>query len=381
MQARDAEAAREKEAESVAEHKEWIAAQKRALLEAKVQREIARHAPTEMAASSLPSSTLPGAPYSESSGFVVFWDFAGGMPRQLVQCTAVYAFYDGHTPKSDVKSLPPTECEPEPGGLTRAIFSLRRQFLHMEPHSSVQLVVEVQQVAALPSPPAPSSAPATRIPHAHAQLSAHQVVAPPSVAGGVAKTTSLGWTSIPVFHQRALNAGFWKLQLYRPPISVGTPLEQRVALGAPALFVRLVLTEDMERNRAFAVDPERTSSIYRALVDARDRHRDRRPDSRDRDRHRADSPDGRRSRRGSASSPDEGSPTPSGRAGSVASRQSQSDGAIEGATPRDYDLRSDVDSRASKSSEPTPREPGKEPFDVENGQRPESSHPYHRNNL
>ena len=381
MQARDAEAAREKEAESVAEHKEWIAAQKRALLEAKVQREIARHAPTEMAASSLPSSTLPGAPYSESSGFVVFWDFAGGMPRQLVQCTAVYAFYDGHTPKSDVKSLPPTECEPEPGGLTRAIFSLRRQFLHMEPHSSVQLVVEVQQVAALPSPPAPSSAPATRIPHAHAQLSAHQVVAPPSVAGGVAKTTSLGWTSIPVFHQRALNAGFWKLQLYRPPISVGTPLEQRVALGAPALFVRLVLTEDMERNRAFAVDPERTSSIYRALVDARDRHRDRRPDSRDRDRHRADSPDGRRSRRGSASPPDGGSPTPSGRAGSVASRQSQSDGAIEGATPRDYDLRSDVDSRASKSSEPTPREPGKEPFDVENGQRPESSHPYHRNNL
>ena len=381
MQARDAEAAREKEAESVAEHKEWIAAQKRALLEAKVQREIARHAPTEMAASSLPSSTLPGAPYSESSGFVVFWDFAGGMPRQLVQCTAVYAFYDGHTPKSDVKSLPPTECEPEPGGLTRAIFSLRRQFLHMEPHSSVQLVVEVQQVAALPSPPAPSSAPATRIPHAHAQLSAHQVVAPPSVAGGVAKTTSLGWTSIPVFHQRALNAGFWKLQLYRPPISVGTPLEQRVALGAPALFVRLVLTEDMERNRAFAVDPERTSSIYRALVDARDRHRDRRPDSRDRDRHRADSPAGRRSRRGSASSPDGGSPTPSGRAGSVASRQSQSEGAIEGATPRDYDLRSDVDSRASKSSEPTPREPGKEPFDVENGQRPESSHPYHRNNL
>ena len=381
MQARDAEAAREKEAESVAEHKEWIAAQKRALLEAKVQREIARHAPTEMAASSLPSSTLPGAPYSESSGFVVFWDFAGGMPRQLVQCTAVYAFYDGHTPKSDVKSLPPTECEPEPGGLTRAIFSLRRQFLHMEPHSSVQLVVEVQQVAALPSPPAPSSAPATRIPHAHAQLSAHQVVAPPSVAGGVAKTTSLGWTSIPVFHQRALNAGFWKLQLYRPPISVGTPLEQRVALGAPALFVRLVLTEDMERNRAFAVDPERTSSIYRALVDARDRHRDRPPDSRDRDRHRADSPDGRRSRRGSASSPDGGSPTPSGRAGSVASRQSQSDGAIEGATPRDYDLRSDVDSRASKSSEPTPREPGKEPFDVENGQRPESSHPSHRNNL
>ena len=138
-----------------------------------------------------------------------FLGLAGGMPRQLVQCTAVYAFYDGHTPKSDVKSLPPTECEPEPGGLTRAIFSLRRQFLHMEPHSSVQLVVEVQQVAALPSPPAPSSAPATRIPHAHAHSCLRtRVVAPPSVAGGVAKTTSLGWTSIPVFHQRALNAGF-----------------------------------------------------------------------------------------------------------------------------------------------------------------------------
>ena len=208
MQARDAEAAREKEAESVAEHKEWIAAQKRALLEAKVQREIARHAPTEMAASSLPSSTLPGAPYSESSGFVVFWDFAGGMPRQLVQCTAVYAFYDGHTPKSDVKSLPRPNASLSPVGSRARSSPCAASSLHMEPHSSVQLVVEVQQVAALPSPPAPSSAPATRIPHAHAQLSAHQVVAPPSVAGGVAKTTSLGWTSIPVFHQRALNAGF-----------------------------------------------------------------------------------------------------------------------------------------------------------------------------
>ena len=65
------------------------------------------------------------------------------------------------------------------GNLARALFSLRRQFLHIDPSPSLQLIVELQQV-----------------------------LAPPDAPGKPPKTTSLGWTSLDLFSaQRALNAG------------------------------------------------------------------------------------------------------------------------------------------------------------------------------
>ena len=142
----------------------------------------------------------------------------------MSQCTLVYAFYDGAKPVQGIKSLPAADCEPEPGGLVslspcpnpspspspnpnpnpnpnpspspnrnpnpnpnpnphpnqaRALFSLRRQFLHIDPSPSLQLIVELQQV-----------------------------LAPPDAPGKPPKTTSLGWTSLDLFSaQRALNAG------------------------------------------------------------------------------------------------------------------------------------------------------------------------------
>ena len=97
----------------------------------------------------------------------------------MSQCTLVYAFYDGAKPVQGIKSLPAADCEPEPGGLARALFSLRRQFLHIDPSPSLQLIVELQQV-----------------------------LAPPDAPGKPPKTTSLGWSSLDLFTaQRALNAG------------------------------------------------------------------------------------------------------------------------------------------------------------------------------
>ena len=179
-QLQDGEGRRRQEEEKRAEHKEWVEDQKRQLVEARVQRELGRYGEAVLPPSStLPTSVLPGVPYEAHAGFVIFWDFGSGVPRQVSQCTLVYAFYDGAKPVQGIKSLPASDCEPEPGGLARALFSLRRQFMHIEPTPGLQLVVELQQV-----------------------------LAPPDAPGKPPKTTSLGWSSLNLFTaQRALNAG------------------------------------------------------------------------------------------------------------------------------------------------------------------------------
>ena len=60
---------------------------------------------------------------AEAAGLVVFFDFVTALPWQASQCLLVYALYDGARPVDSVKALPPTECEPEPGGFTRALLA------------------------------------------------------------------------------------------------------------------------------------------------------------------------------------------------------------------------------------------------------------------
>lgn len=219
------------------EHQAWIADQKRQLIEARVAREVARNG--SLVSSSLPSGRLPGLPYSSESGFVVFWDFVSALPRYVSQCTLVYALYDGTSRLGAVKSLPVCDCEPEPGGLARAVLAVRRQFMHTEARASLQLVAELQHVTA-----------------------------PPGGPGMPPQTSSVGWVAIPLFAgNRALKAGFWKLPLLRPPINVGAPPSELIPLEPMKLFLRVVLTADMDQLRSFAVDPDRTAAAYVSVDD------------------------------------------------------------------------------------------------------------------
>ena len=150
---RQREERRRQEEEKRSEHQQWVDEQKRQLIEARVQRELGRYGDTHLAPSQLPQSQLPGVPYEPHSGFVIFWDFGTGVPRQCASVTLVYAFYEGGKPVQGIKSLPAADCEPEPGGLARALFSLRRQFLHMDASPQLQLIVELQQILAPPDAP------------------------------------------------------------------------------------------------------------------------------------------------------------------------------------------------------------------------------------
>ena len=48
-----------------------------------MQRELGRYGEAVLPPSStLPTSVLPGVPYEAHAGFVIFWDFGSGVPRQ-----------------------------------------------------------------------------------------------------------------------------------------------------------------------------------------------------------------------------------------------------------------------------------------------------------
>ena len=97
----------------------WLDRQKKELVEARVHREVQRHgalqaspgasprdgwrapgaargrhpsshllAPPQMDPSPLLPTTLPGFPYEADEGFVIFFDFAGGLPRAVQQARA-----------------------------------------------------------------------------------------------------------------------------------------------------------------------------------------------------------------------------------------------------------------------------------------------------
>ena len=238
--AKEAAATRAKEAEESSKHDEWMREQKRALVEARVQRELLRNGPTSLGPTSLPSSTLPGVPYEEAAGMCAFFDFVTGLPWVASQCLLAYTLYNGVEPLGAVKTLPAVECEAMAGGFTRSLLAIRRQFLHLAPSPQTSLVLEL-----------------------------HKVLAPSADSGGQSTTVPVGWCSLPVFTPNgALRAGFWKLELSMPPLAVASDPSTRVAVPNVALYMRLALTADMERNRAFAVDPERTASIYTSPFEA-----------------------------------------------------------------------------------------------------------------
>ena len=116
-----------------------LAEQKRQLEEARIQREIARQGRDTLGPTHLANPQLPGVPYELSEGFCLFWDFVTGLPGSTMKLVLVYAVYDGTDPIAPIKSLPPVECETEPGngGMMRSVLAARRQFLQMPPKSSL----------------------------------------------------------------------------------------------------------------------------------------------------------------------------------------------------------------------------------------------------
>lgn len=240
------------------EHDTWMREQKRKLVEARVQREVARNRAGSLGITALPTAGLPGLPYDPGSGFVLFWDFAISLPWSTSRCVLVYAIYDGEKPVGSIKALPAAECEKDvKTGLTRCLLGARRQFLHLGPSDDLRMVVELQQAAA---------------PNADiAGGNMSRANAPASAP----KTTPLGWCSLPLFTPSgALNAGFWRLQLLQPPISIaaarlaGDPSSPNApplaGSGQMSLCLRCALTADMERNAAFAIDPDQTLPLYTA---------------------------------------------------------------------------------------------------------------------
>ena len=244
-------AARQEEVTAQRAHEKWMAEQKRQLVEARVQRQIARQGGSmqggAMAAVAGPSSGLPGLPYDEEAGLCLFWDFVSGLTGSTAQLVLVYALYDGGRPTAPVKSLPAVDCDPDPSnGLMRAVLATRRQFTHLQPSENIQMLVELQQV----NVPAQDSF----------------VMSPRDNPSQIPKptTTPIGWCVLPLFlPSGALNAGYWKVPVYKPPIAITSPdLASLPTVPHVYLHMRAVLTSEMQRAKEMRIEPDRLASLY-----------------------------------------------------------------------------------------------------------------------
>ena len=115
--------------------------QDKELLEAKYRKHMAKEKPI---AALQDTSSLVDT-YSPDLGLALYVDFIVGLASKVQSVQVIYAFYDGATPKTPIKSLPllPTERVAAGASLLQAVVALKRCFQKVFPSQDVRLVIEV----------------------------------------------------------------------------------------------------------------------------------------------------------------------------------------------------------------------------------------------
>jgi hypothetical protein len=232
------------------------------LEEAKLRKKLAKELPGTV----LPANEPRVNPqlYDPKAGFSIFVDFVSGMPRKALQCAVIYGIYQGNSPKMPAKSLPLLDTDDAGPDGKRCVFATYRSFQNVPANDKLLLVLEPQismQVSSEPSQKAP--------------------------------TKALGWTTLPIFRKGdsgLLNAGLYRLPLFRPPVTPATPANQLNEKAkvfdrqlsedhATEVYIRIVSnTSPQERkiNDNFTIDPPNTNSqYYRPYSDGRGAYAER----------------------------------------------------------------------------------------------------------
>jgi len=119
--------------------------QDKELLEAKYRKHMAKEKPI---AALQDTSSLVDT-YSPDLGLALYVDFIVGLASNEQSVQVIYAFYDGATPKTPIKSLPllPTERVAAGASLLQAVVALKRCFQKVFPSQDVRLVIEVSRLS------------------------------------------------------------------------------------------------------------------------------------------------------------------------------------------------------------------------------------------
>ncbi|OQR83526.1 hypothetical protein ACHHYP_14578 [Achlya hypogyna] len=220
---------RRKEAEQQQEHEAWLANQKRMVVALRMKKALAKEQQGDPATRQLP--------YDPDQGFLVFWDFATGVPLKASWLQLTYALYDLATVRSKHKVVRPHECELAGPSSQRCIFATRRDFEQMAASATLRLVVEVAAVAA------PGE-------------------------GRVKPPVTLGWTAMDIFlPSLELQEGLFKLPLSATPLpQVATkwalPAGDPDDDGTATLFLRIAHAAQAEEASGFPVNPLTMASKY-----------------------------------------------------------------------------------------------------------------------
>jgi hypothetical protein len=237
--------------------REWLLNQQEQLLHAKYRKHMARENPTailSLGQASSSSSSSAFATYNPDMGLAFYLDFVIGIPSHVTQVQIVYSFYEGSTPKTEVKALP--QCATErtllPTGATyvQSVVAIKRAFQKVFPSEDLRLVLEVQQVRLTDNGP---------------------------------RTFPLGWGVLPLFgtstqqgngngaqgpcQGTAFNHGLWALSMFYPPARMQATREELEAMKAlPHLktYCRLVSAqpEMLKIHDSFIINPDTTKYQY-----------------------------------------------------------------------------------------------------------------------
>ena len=237
--------------------REWLLKQQEQLLHAKYRKHMARENPTAILSSgqvsSSPSSSASAA-YNSDMGLALYLDFVIGIASHVAQVQIVYSFYEGSTPKTEVKALPQCATErtvlPTGANYVQSVVAIKRAFQKVFPSEDLRLVLEVQQVRLTDNGP---------------------------------RTFPLGWGVLPLFgtstqkgletgapgtcQGAAFNHGLWVLSLFYPPARMEATREELEAMKAlPHLkaYCRLVSAqpEMLKLHDSFIINPETTKHQY-----------------------------------------------------------------------------------------------------------------------
>ena len=244
QQLKDADEKRQKERELVKRQEEA----RLQVEEAKLRKRLVKELPGTVLETEEPR--MNPQVYDPKAGFTIYIDFVSGMLRKALQCGVVYGVYEGNAPKIPAKMLPMLDTDDGGPSGKVCVVATQRAFKNIPANDRLLLVLEPQITMQISSNP--------------------DIKAP---------TKALGWTTLPLFVKGKggrLNAGLYRLPLFRPPVQPAMPSAQlndkaKVfdrQLGEDhktEVFVRVVSnTSPLERriNENFALDPPKTNSKY-----------------------------------------------------------------------------------------------------------------------
>ncbi|KAG7385620.1 Coiled-coil domain-containing protein 17 [Phytophthora pseudosyringae] len=217
------------------DHEDWIAKQKRELVALRLQRAIQHNdVKTDGLRTDIPGGSTD--PYNPESGFVLFWDFATGIPATANDLQITYAVFGGNVIRTPFKVVSAKEFKATGPQHKLCLFLSSRHIKSLPAASDLRVIIEVV-----------------------------------SMAQNGATSMSLGWTAFDIFKSSSegelvFKCGFFKLPMKQS--SMPDPSKTLVLppttgeCGDVRIHIRLVHGERVDEGSQMLVDPELHAARY-----------------------------------------------------------------------------------------------------------------------